>query len=122
VEARAAVRRGSASDATRGEPEWSWYRQRGLAIRNATGRPLRMAGSIENIDERKHSERDRQRLETQLRQAQKLEAIGTLAGGIAHDFNNILGSILGYGELARSGAEPDSALVRYLDGVMSAGL
>lgn len=121
VEVRAAVRRANRPDATQGEPEWSWYRQRGLAIRDARGRPLRMAGSIENIDERKHSERERQRLEAQLRQAQKLEAIGTLAGGIAHDFNNILGSILGYGELARSGAEPDSALARYLDGVTNAG-
>ncbi|MDB5946109.1 MAG: hypothetical protein JWQ33_1135 [Ramlibacter sp.] len=121
IEVRAAVRRASGPDATRGEPKWSWYRQRGLAFRDARGRPLRMAGSIENIDERKHSERDRQRLEGQLRQAQKLEAIGTLAGGIAHDFNNILGSILGYGELARSAVEPDSALARYLDGVMNAG-
>lgn len=121
VEVRAAERRDAPSDAARGEPEWSWYRQRGLAIRNAAGRPLRMAGSIENINERKHSERERQRLESQLRQAQKLEAMGTLAGGIAHDFNNILGGILGYGELARSGAEPGSALARQLDGVLSAG-
>ena len=122
IEVRAAVRRTDRPGAARGEPEWGWYRQRGLAIRDARGRPLRMAGSIENIDERKHSERERQRLEEQLRQAQKLEAIGTLAGGIAHDFNNILGSILGYGELARSSAEPDSALARHLDGVTNAGL
>jgi len=121
IEFRAAARRADVSDAAHGEPDWSWYRQRGLAFRDARGRPLRMAGSIENIDERKHAERERQRLEAQLRQAQKLEALGTLAGGIAHDFNNILGSILGYGELARSGVEPGSAQIRYLDGVLNAG-
>jgi signal transduction histidine kinase/ActR/RegA family two-component response regulator len=120
VELRAALRNEAAAEADQ-EPAWHWYRQRGVAIRDDRGRPLRMAGSLESIHERKTSERERQRLEGQLRQAQKLEAIGTLAGGIAHDFNNILGAILGHGELARSDAEPGSALARHLDGVMSAG-
>jgi C4-dicarboxylate transporter/malic acid transport protein len=57
----------------------------------------------------------------QLRQSQKMEAIGTLAGGIAHDLNNILGAILGYGELAQKAAPEHSAVRRYLDNVMHAG-
>jgi signal transduction histidine kinase len=63
----------------------------------------------------------RKRLEVQLRQAQKMEAIGTLAGGIAHDFNNILTAILGYTELALDDIRQDSAVWRYLQEVHKAG-
>jgi PAS domain S-box-containing protein len=74
-----------------------------------------------DITERRRAEQDRRRLEASLLQAQKLEAMGTLAGGVAHDFNNILGAVLGYGELAQNSAPPDSALRRYVDNMMSAG-
>ncbi len=87
-----------------------------------SGRPTRMAGSMEDITERKRSEAERERLEVQLRQAQKLEAIGTLAGGIAHDFNNILAAILGYGEMALKDAAEGSAQRRHIDAAMSAGM
>lgn len=55
--------------------------------------------SIVDISARQREEAERKELEAQLRQAQKLEAVGTLAAGVAHDFNNILGAILGYADL-----------------------
>ncbi|MEN8141030.1 MAG: PAS domain S-box protein [Thermodesulfobacteriota bacterium] len=60
-------------------------------------------------------------LEKQLRQAVKLEAIGTLAGGIAHDFNNILASILGYGEMAKVQLSPEDPAAEDIDLVLKAG-
>ena len=102
--------------------QWRWYRQRGLALRDAAGRPYRMAGSMEDISAPKLAEAERERLEQQLRQAQKLEAIGTLAGGIAHDFNNILSAILGYGELAQKDAAEGTPLRRHLDAAIAAAL
>ncbi len=56
-------------------------------------------GICQDLSDPKRAEEEKRRLESQLRQAQKMEAIGTLAGGIAHDFNNILAAIIGYTEL-----------------------
>jgi PAS domain S-box-containing protein len=65
--------------------------------------------------------RSEERMEHQLRQAQRLEAMGTLAGGIAHDFNNLLGAILGYGEMALRDVPAGSRLRRDLESIMIAG-
>ena len=101
---------------------WHWYRERGVALRDEQGKPYRMAGSMEDISARKSAEAQRDRLEGQLRQSQKLEAMGTLAGGIAHDFNNILAAILGYGEMAQKDAAAGTALRRHIDAALSAGV
>ncbi len=65
---------------------------------------------------------EKRRLEAQLRQTQKMEAIGTLAGGIAHDFNNILSAIIGYTELTMDLMPKDDSLRPNLDEVFNAGM
>jgi PAS domain S-box-containing protein len=74
-------------------------------------------GYLRDITERRQAEEERARLEAQLRQAQKMEAIGHLTGGIAHDFNNILTGVMGYVVLAqeRATATGDTRLLQYLE-------
>lgn len=69
-------------------------------FRDADQSPLKLVGTVQDITAWETAKQEREELLAQLSQAQKLEAIGTLAGGIAHDFNNILAVMLGYTELA----------------------
>ncbi len=77
------------------------------------GRPARVA-LAEDVT-------NRIKLEEQLRQAQKMEAIGQLAGGVAHDFNNLLTAISGYGHLLRGEFEPGDARIAEVDEILLAG-
>jgi two-component system, cell cycle sensor histidine kinase and response regulator CckA len=78
------------------------------------GEPTGLRGVVIDVTETK-------KLEAQLRQAHKMEAIGTLAGGIAHDFNNILAAIIGYTEMALTDLSKASSARHYLGQVLKAG-
>ena len=94
--------------------EYSAYRKSGDAVeieasvslrKDLNGRPCGFRGLIIDITDRKIAEQEREKLEFELRQSHKMEALGTLAGGIAHDFNNILSGIFGYCQLAEINIE-----------------
>ncbi|HVT81592.1 MAG TPA: PAS domain S-box protein, partial [Phycisphaerae bacterium] len=91
-----------------------WIHDRAFPVRDAGGNICRIVGVAEDITQQR-------KLEEQFRQAQKMEAIGTLAGGIAHDFNNILAAVNGYAELAKMKAGENSPLFGYLDAIGQAG-
>ena len=86
-------------------------------IRDRTGRPLYGLWIIENITERKQAGAEKERLQMQLLQAQKMEAVGQLAGGIAHDFNNILTAIMGHAGMAQALLAPDHPAHQDLQGI-----
>ncbi len=74
-----------------------------------------------DLSEKKHSEKAIADIEEQLRQSQKMEAIGSLAGGVAHDFNNLLSVILSYGSLIQSALKPNDPLRSELAEIIAAG-
>jgi two-component system cell cycle sensor histidine kinase/response regulator CckA len=86
---------------------------KGRIVQNDRGQVIRLLGTGQDIT-------DRKRLEEQLQQAQKMEAIGRLAGGVAHDFNNMLTSILGYAELLIQQIGPDKPMGRDLSQIQAA--
>jgi PAS domain S-box-containing protein len=98
-----------------------WLQAKGRVFFDDERRPARVVGFMLDVTDRHQAEDELRRLERQLRQAQRLEAMGTLAGGIAHDFNNILGAILGYGEMALRDAPKGSRLRRDVDSIITAG-
>jgi len=92
----------------------------GSLMRDASGQPLHFILHIRDLSAEKAAEQSKRLLEEQLRQAQKMEAIGTLAGGIAHDFNNILSAVSGYTELALMQLPTDSKVHGQLTNVKKA--
>lgn len=92
-----------------------------IPIFNQNGIPEFLLGISEDITEKLKAEREKTTLENQLRQAHKMEAIGTLAGGIAHDFNNILTAIIGYTDLAMD-LQPPGTAQNYLEQVLKGGI
>ena len=88
--------------------------------RNSDGSIGGIISIVEDLTERKWAELERTRIDAQLRQAQKMEALGNLAGGIAHDFNNILSIILGNTEIALWKIEKDSTEAYSLNLVLNA--
>ncbi|MEE4264470.1 MAG: substrate-binding domain-containing protein [Desulfobacteraceae bacterium] len=97
-----------------------WYINYDRAIKWVDGRFVRLQIATD-ISRIKDLEKESLRIQAQLQQAQKMEAIGTLAGGIAHDFNNILSAVIGYTEIALSDIPEGTSQHRNLQEVLKAG-
>lgn len=89
-------------------------------ITDGEGRTTHYLAIKEEITGRKLAEAERARMESELRQASKMEAVGQLAGGVAHDFNNMLAVILSYADVARAGLDAQDPLRQDLEEILSA--
>lgn len=86
----------------------------------ASLRSYRLTSTLQReLEQRKKAEKEKDKLLFSLKEAQRLEALGTLAGGIAHDFNNILGSILGYAQLLQMDVKDNEKGMRYTQQIIN---
>jgi len=97
-----------------------WLHSKAELIFRGDGREPVVSGVIQDITAAKRAEEEKAQLENQLRQAQKMESIGTLAGGIAHDFNNILSPIIGFTEMTVAELPANNAARANLEEVLMA--
>ena len=93
--------------------EERWVRTIKVPYRDEQGQIIGVLGIFDDITERRKTERQKLSLETQLRQNQKLESIGTLAGGVAHEINNPINGIMNYAQLVLDKLGPDSPVAEY---------
>ena len=101
-----------------GDLRWIWLT--GRHFRNERDGAPHMAGFVQDITDRKIAEEEKEKLEKQLLQAQKMESVGILAGGVAHDYNNMLNVILGYSEMALEEIDRDQPLYDDLTEILNA--
>jgi len=95
-----------------GAPKWCLENL--SLIQDTPGLPVQVLALIQDIQQRKETEEERGKLQDRLFQAQKMEALGSLAGGIAHDFNNLLGVILGFASIVRLRLAPSDPLLEFV--------
>ncbi len=91
-----------------------WISSNIRLLRDNAGNPLHLEGFVVDITERK-------RLEEQLRQAAKMEAVGNLVGGVAHDFNNLMTAVIGYGDILLSHLQPNHPQRAAVEAIKRAG-
>ena len=99
---------------------YCWVEASGACVLDEEGFPYRFTGGLTDISHRKQVETELAERDEQLRQSQKLEAIGSLAGGIAHEFNNLLQAIRGYTRYAMKGLLEEESRYQDLQQVMAA--
>ncbi|WP_229783432.1 hybrid sensor histidine kinase/response regulator [Pilimelia anulata] len=104
----------------RPDGRFAWTEQRVVRITDDVGTPVAVEGILRDVTEAVLAEQERERLERQLRQTERLESLGQLAGGIAHDFNNLLAVITGYSEMIDDSMAPDDPARDDLDGIRAA--